>query len=129
MSDSEHGSEKHPKFGNEKHPIEAQSDESRVKPHTSQRYKVKWYRSTYYNAIILGLCNFCCPGIWGAMNSLGGGGEESPWLVDAANALTFCLMVLTCALSGIFVKYLGIRWTLIRKLEEIIYPAIPWNSC
>jgi len=47
------------------------------------------------------------------MNSLGGGGEESPWLVDAANALTFCLMVLTCALSGVFVKYLGIRWTLI----------------
>ena len=39
------------------------------------------------------LCNFCAPGIWGAMNSLGGGGEESPWLVDAANALTFCLMV------------------------------------
>lgn len=47
------------------------------------------------------------------MNALGGGGEESPWLVDTANALTFCLMVLTCALSGIFVKYLGIRWTLI----------------
>lgn len=44
------------------------------------------------------------------MNSLGGGGEESPWLVDAANALTFCLMVLTCAFSGVFVKYLGIRW-------------------
>lgn len=28
------------------------------------RYPVKWYRSTYYNAIILGLCNFCAPGIW-----------------------------------------------------------------
>ena len=38
------------------------------------------------------------------MNSLGGGGSQSPWLVNAANALTFCLMVLTCALSGIFVK-------------------------
>lgn len=47
------------------------------------------------------------------MNSLGGGGQQSPWLVNAANALTFCLMVLTCALSGIFVKYLGIKWTLI----------------
>lgn len=75
--------------------------------------KVKWYRSTFYNAIILGICNFCAPGIWGAMNSLGGGGQEDPWLVDAANALTFCLMVLTCALSGVFVKYLGIKWTLI----------------
>lgn len=47
------------------------------------------------------------------MNSLGGGGSQSPWLVNAANALTFCLMVLTCATSSIFVKYLGIRYTLI----------------
>lgn len=47
------------------------------------------------------------------MNSLGGGGQQDPWLVNAANALTFCLMVVTCALSGIFVKYLGIRWTLV----------------
>ncbi|KAF2765581.1 MFS general substrate transporter [Teratosphaeria nubilosa] len=75
--------------------------------------KVKWYRSTFYNALVLGLTNFCAPGIWGAMNSLGGGGEESPWLVDAANAVTFCLMVLTCAFAGLFVKYLGIRYTLI----------------
>lgn len=94
----------------EKHPSTA-VDEARQS--VNGRHPVKWYRSTYYNAIILGLANFCAPGIWGAMNSLGGGGEESPWLVDAANALTFCLMVLTCALSGIFVKYLGIRWTLI----------------
>ena len=77
------------------------------------KYPVKWYRSTFYNALILGICNFCAPGIWGAMNSLGGGGEESPWLVDTANALTFCLMVLTCALSGVFLKYIGIKWTLI----------------
>lgn len=47
------------------------------------------------------------------MNALGGGGEQSPWLVNAANALTFCCMVLTCALSGVFVKYLGIRLTLV----------------
>lgn len=99
--------------GSEKYQIESQVAESTTNGISSKRHKVKWYRSTYYNAIILGLCNFCCPGIWGAMNALGGGGEESPWLVDAANALTFCLMVLTCALSGIFVKYLGIRWTLI----------------
>lgn len=32
---------------------------------------VKWYRSTYYNATILGLCSFAGPGLWGAMNSLG----------------------------------------------------------
>ncbi|EGP86870.1 unnamed protein product [Zymoseptoria tritici ST99CH_1A5] len=78
-----------------------------------QKVKVKWYRSTVYNALILGICNFCAPGIWGAMNSLGGGGSQQPWLINAANSLTFCLMVVTCIMSGIFVKYLGIKWTLI----------------
>lgn len=47
------------------------------------------------------------------MNSLGGGGDESPYLVNTANALTFCLMVVTCYLSGVVVKYIGIKWTLI----------------
>lgn len=49
---------------------------------------VKWYRSTFYNALILGICNFLAPGIWGAMNSLGGGGEEKPYLVNAYDRLT-----------------------------------------
>jgi hypothetical protein len=25
----------------------------------ARKVKVKWYRSTLYNAIILGICNFC----------------------------------------------------------------------
>lgn len=54
-----------------------------------------------------------CPGIWGAMNSLGGGGEESPRLVNTANALTFSLMVLTCAFSSVVVKRVGVRATLV----------------
>ena len=29
------------------------------------RLAVKWYRSTLYNALILGFCNFLAPGIWG----------------------------------------------------------------
>ena len=73
----------------DKYPAKTKVDESH--DDTSARHLVKWYRSTFYNAVILGICNFCAPGIWGAMNALGGGGEESPWLVDAANALTFCV--------------------------------------
>ena len=74
---------------------------------------VKWYRSTIYNALILGLCNFLAPGIWGAMNSLGGGGEEKPYLVNAANALTFGLMVVSCFFGSVVVRFIGIKWTLI----------------
>ncbi|RDW67420.1 DUF895 domain membrane protein [Aspergillus mulundensis] len=78
-----------------------------------QKHQVKWHRSTYYNALILGLCNFLAPGIWGAMNSLGGGGASKPYLVNTANALTFCLMVLSCFFGSVVVKFIGIKWTLI----------------
>jgi MFS family permease len=73
----------------------------------------KWYRSTFYNALILGICNFLAPGIWGAMNSLGAGGEEKPYLVNGANALTFGLMVVSCFFSSVIVKHIGIKYALI----------------
>lgn len=62
---------------------------------------------------ILGLCNFAAPGIWGAMNSLGAGGAASPHLVNSANALTFCLMVVSCYFSSVIVHYVGIKGALI----------------
>jgi MFS family permease len=74
---------------------------------------VKWYRSTFYNITILGLCNLAAPGIWGAMNSLGAGGAATPKLVNAANALTFCLMVVSCYFSSALVHYIGIKGALI----------------
>jgi MFS family permease len=74
---------------------------------------VKWYRSTFYNITILGLCNLSAPGIWGAMNSLGAGGAASPHLINAANALTFCLMVVSCYFSSALVHYIGIKGALI----------------
>lgn len=47
------------------------------------------------------------------MNSLGAGGAASPKLVNAANALTFCLMVLSCYFSSTLVRYIGIKGALI----------------
>ncbi|EFZ03375.1 DUF895 domain membrane protein [Metarhizium anisopliae] len=78
-----------------------------------RQQKVRWYRSTFYNMTILGLCNFAAPGIWGAMNSLGGGGAQKPYLVNTANALTFCLMVVSCWVSSALVHYIGIKGALI----------------
>ncbi|KIW56638.1 hypothetical protein PV05_05279 [Exophiala xenobiotica] len=78
-----------------------------------EKHPVRWYHSTFYNATILGLCNFAAPGIWGAMNSLGAGGAQKPYLVNTANALTFCLMVVSCFFSSILTKYIGIKGALI----------------
>ncbi|KAF2127038.1 hypothetical protein P153DRAFT_406168 [Dothidotthia symphoricarpi CBS 119687] len=76
-------------------------------------YPTKWYRSSLFNITILGLCNFSAPGIWGAMNSLGAGGSQSPNLVNAGNSLTFCLMVVSCYFSSVLVRYIGIKGALI----------------
>ena len=47
------------------------------------------------------------------MNSLGAGGEEKPYLVNGANALTFSLMVVSCFFSSVIVRKIGIKWALI----------------
>ncbi|WOO81648.1 UNC93-like protein [Vanrija pseudolonga] len=71
-----------------------------------------WYRSPFLAAVILGLCNFCAPGLWGAMNSLGAGGQQTPWLINAGNALTFCLMILTAFLSSTITDRVGVNFAL-----------------
>ncbi|KAI0729071.1 major facilitator superfamily domain-containing protein [Fomitopsis betulina] len=92
---------------------DAQSAETGLDISNQKRVKPRWYRSTIYNALILGLCNLLAPGIWNAMNSLGAGGARKPYLVNASNALTFSLMVLTCYFSSVLVRFIGIKWTLI----------------
>lgn len=47
------------------------------------------------------------------MNSLGAGGAAKPHLINAANALTFCLMVISCYFSSALVHYIGIKGALI----------------
>ncbi|KAM0795060.1 hypothetical protein BDR22DRAFT_883200 [Usnea florida] len=41
------------------------------------------------------------------MNSLGASGEENPFLVNGANALTFCLMVVSCSFSSVVVRFIA----------------------
>lgn len=80
---------------------------------TDTIYLGKWYRTPIYNATILGMCSFAAPGLWGAMNSLGAGGAQEPYLVNASNALTFCLMIISCWLTSTLVKYIGIKGALV----------------
>ncbi|GAA6031351.1 hypothetical protein JCM8097_005614 [Rhodosporidiobolus ruineniae] len=71
-----------------------------------------WYRSTWWAALALGLCNFAAPGIWGAMNGVGAGGAQTPFQVAAANSLTFGLMVLTAFSTSALCRVVGVKWTL-----------------
>jgi hypothetical protein len=79
--------------------VSASSDEAPI-----QHEKRVWYRTTLFNAFVIGGVGFLAPGLWNAMNSLGAGGAESPFLINAANALVFGLSM--CSLEhGTFDKY------------------------
>lgn len=44
-----------------------------------ERYS--WYRGVFLNASVVGIAAFAAPGLWNAMNSVGAGGQQTPYLV------------------------------------------------
>ncbi|KAJ5104979.1 hypothetical protein NUU61_002326 [Penicillium alfredii] len=79
-----------------------------------------WYRTTFFNAFVIGGVGFMAPGLWNAMNSLGAGGAQSPFLINAANALVFGLMGFLCLFGGPIANRIGLNWTLL--LGAVGYP-------
>ncbi|KAJ5778294.1 Major facilitator superfamily domain general substrate transporter [Penicillium odoratum] len=73
---------------------------------------IEFYRSCLFQIIIVGLVAFCEPGIWTALNNLGAGGNASPQLNNAANALTYGLMSVGCFLAGGVTNKITAKWTL-----------------
>lgn len=41
----------------------------------------KWHRGVFFQATVVGITAFAAPGLWNAMNSVGAGGRQSPYLV------------------------------------------------
>ncbi|KAL2821087.1 major facilitator superfamily domain-containing protein [Aspergillus granulosus] len=82
--------------------------------------KPSFFRSTLFQILVVGLCAFCAPGIWSAMNGLGVGGSQSPNLVNAANALLYAFMTVTCFMGPWLTNAIGFRYTL--SLGSIGYP-------
>ncbi|KAI2889387.1 hypothetical protein CBS63078_10223 [Aspergillus niger] len=72
-----------------------------------------WYRTSLFNACVIGAVGFLAPGLWNAMNSLGAGGEEKPFLVNAANALVFGLMGIFCIFGAPIANRIGLKWALL----------------
>ncbi|KAF2137794.1 uncharacterized protein K452DRAFT_235315 [Aplosporella prunicola CBS 121167] len=80
-----------------------------------------WYRTTLFNAFVIGGVGFMAPGLWNAMNALGAGGAQKPYLVNAANALVFGLMGILCLIGGPLANRIGLSWTLM--LGAVGYPV------
>ncbi|KAF4309865.1 MFS general substrate transporter [Botryosphaeria dothidea] len=73
----------------------------------------KFYRGTIFQAVILGLISFTQPGIWTALNNLGAGGQAEPYVVNAANVITFVVMVVFSPLASIVGNIIGMRWVVL----------------
>ncbi|KAK7687853.1 hypothetical protein QCA50_009072 [Cerrena zonata] len=84
------------------------------------KIKRTWYRTTRFNAHVIGIVGFTAPGLWNAMNALGAGGAREPYLVNAANALVFALLGVFCLLGATVANYIGLAWTL--ALGAVGYP-------
>ncbi|KAF2707661.1 DUF895 domain membrane protein [Pleomassaria siparia CBS 279.74] len=82
--------------------------------------KRTWYRTTLFNAFVIGGVGFLAPGLWNAMNSLGAGGAQEPYLVNAANALVFGIMGFMCIFGGPLSNRIGLSYTLL--LGAVGYP-------
>ncbi|OAG43149.1 hypothetical protein AYO21_02768 [Fonsecaea monophora] len=86
--------------------------------------RTPFFRRTLFQILVVGLCAFCAPGIWSAMNGLGVGGSQSPNLVNTANALLYALMTVTCFAGPWLTNAIGFRWTLaIGSLGYPLYAA------
>lgn len=83
-----------------------------------------FFRSTLFQILVVGICAFSAPGIWSAMNGLGVGGSQSPDLVNAANALLYAFMTVTCFAGPWLTNLIGFRLTLaIGALGYPLYAA------
>lgn len=89
------------------------------------RTKTPFRRTTLFQILVVGICAFCAPGIWSAMNGLGVGGSQSPDLVNAANALLYAFMTVTCFMGPWVTNVIGFKYTLaIGSLGYPLYAAV-----
>ncbi|KAH8122406.1 hypothetical protein FP744_10001170 [Trichoderma asperellum] len=98
--------------------VSKDGSEERIAPLLNE--EGQWYRTTLFNACVIGGVGFLAPGLWNAMNSLGAGGAESPYLINAANALVFGLMGFFCLFGGPIANRIGLSYTLL--LGALGYP-------
>jgi hypothetical protein len=87
----------------------------------------KWYRSSLFNAFVIGGVGFMAPGLWNAMNDLGAGGALDPFLVNAANALVFGIMGFLCLFGAPIANRIGLANTLL--LGAVGYPVYSAGEC
>ncbi|KAF3061633.1 UNC93-like protein 2 [Daldinia childiae] len=91
--------------------------------------KYSWYHGVFFNATVVGISAFAAPGLWNAMNSVGAGGQQTPYLVMAGNAILFAVMTLTCLAGSMMANRFGLRNSLVvGTVGYVIYSAALYTN-
>ncbi|OAG12354.1 uncharacterized protein CC84DRAFT_1159686 [Paraphaeosphaeria sporulosa] len=94
-----------------------------------QDERYKWYRGVFAQATIVGCCAFAAPGLWNAMQSVGAGGAQTPYLVMAGNAVLFSLMTFACLSGSVVINHIGLRHTLaLGTTGYVLYSAALYQN-
>ncbi|ORX74290.1 MFS general substrate transporter [Linderina pennispora] len=62
--------------------------------------------------ILVGLVCFLCPGMFNALNGMGGGGQMDSTTASNANTALYCTFIIFGILGGSIVNLCGVRWTI-----------------
>ncbi|RSL98141.1 hypothetical protein CEP52_010483 [Fusarium oligoseptatum] len=73
----------------------------------------RWYRGTLYQAVILGIVSFSQQGIWTALASMGAGGLATPYFVNAANVITYVIMIIFSPIFAVLGNRFSLKWILV----------------
>ncbi|TVY81455.1 UNC93-like protein [Lachnellula suecica] len=93
-----------------KSPLPETTSSPSTEPDRNETLKpYNWFRGVFFQATVVGIAAFTAPGLWNAMQSVGAGGQQTPYLIMAGNALLFALMTFTCMTGSIIVNRFGLK--------------------
>lgn len=84
-----------------------------IQSSTVETEKQPFYREVFFQATVVGICAFLAPGLYNAMQSTGAGGQQTPYLVMAANSVLGVMMVVTCLSGSLVANRVGLKSALI----------------
>lgn len=96
-----------------KNDIDVESFGAETDEQTRDHESYRWYRGVFFQTTVVGLAAFAAPGLYNAMQSAGAGGQQTPYLVMAGNAILNCCMVLTCVFGSIIANRFGLKATFV----------------
>ncbi|KAJ2884465.1 hypothetical protein IWW38_005425, partial [Coemansia aciculifera] len=82
------------------------------------------YNSPLTQVVIMSIVCFLCPGMFNALNAMGGGGQIDRDASNNANTGLYSAFIVFGVLGGAIVNILGIRWTIfVSGLTYSLYSA------